>query len=80
MHLSKAQRPDKWQTRKEKAMGWFTNTNSSESKDTGKAQTDTYFGSTDKGAPHGHIAHDEDGNYVYGRDTDGSEITADQIK
>ncbi len=59
-------------------MGWFTSNDASTSSDTGTPQTDTYFGETGE-SDHGHVAHDHDGNFVYGRDTDGSAITADQV-
>lgn len=60
-------------------MGWFTKYNSSESADTKTPQTDCYFGNEGKGEPHGHVAFDHDGNFVYGRDVDGSPITPDQV-
>ncbi|MEI6170110.1 MAG: hypothetical protein WCP56_03915, partial [Candidatus Saccharibacteria bacterium] len=53
---------------------WFTENSSSETTRSGTAQTDTYFGPKGQGAK-GHIAHDEHGNYLYGRDVDGSPIT-----
>jgi hypothetical protein len=59
-------------------MGWFTSYGSSENRDTETPQTDVYFGPQGEDA-HGHVAFDHDGNFAYGRDVDGSEITADQI-
>jgi hypothetical protein len=59
-------------------MGWFTSYGSSKTEDTGVPQTDCYFG--EKGVePHGHVAFDHDGNFAYGRDVDGTEITEDQV-
>jgi hypothetical protein len=59
-------------------MGWFTKYNASENRDTQTPQTDCYFG--EKGVePHGHVAFDHDGEFVAGRDVDGSPISPDQV-
>lgn len=60
-------------------MGWFTSYGSSENRDTGEKQTDVYFG--EKGdKDHGHIAISEDGDFLYGRESDGTPISGDQVK
>ncbi len=60
-----------------KAQRW-ENTDVSVKRNTGQPQTNTYFG--DKGLDkHAHVAHNSDGNFIYGRDVDGSAIDASQV-
>jgi hypothetical protein len=58
-------------------MGWFTSYGSSQTIATETPQTDCYFGPAGLDG-HGHVV-DHNGIFVFGRDVDGSPITADQV-